>query len=161
LGPLLSQPPVLRYAMGSQQEVKELERAFNESSWLQNHHLEPPVGHPRCPAAAEVHGICGLSCYTALVKHYKNGAFGCRYEECRMFRVSSLEDAIRHLRYLHFDHRPFVCVPLSGYQWLVYVTLFHPPVNTMLSPKFATNCSYSNQRFHSPIDLANHQQHCP
>ena len=52
----------------------------------------------------------------------------CRFEDCRYFRVTSLEDAIRHVRYLHFDHRPFVCT-----LWSVQVTVFQPPIDTLPS----------------------------
>jgi ankyrin repeat protein len=99
----------LEVAKSCQSEIEEIEEAFNKSTWLQNHTLEPVVGNPLCPAAAEEHGITGMSCYTALVEKYGDDLFGCRYEACRMFRINSIEDAVRHLRYHHFDHRPFLC----------------------------------------------------
>jgi hypothetical protein len=108
--------PSLDCAMSSVQEIKALEEAFKESSWLRNDTLEPTVGKPECPRAAEKHGINGMSCYTALVIDHgdkdKRGQYGCRYqetEECRKFRVGSLEDAVRHVRSLHFGHKPFGC----------------------------------------------------
>ena len=110
---IISPPLTPKYAMSHQSEVKELEKAFNESSWLHNHAMEPVIGHPDCPAAAEKHGVRGMPCYTALVQDYGNGRFGCRYEECRRFWVNSLDDAVRHMRYQHFDHRPFVCISWS------------------------------------------------
>jgi hypothetical protein len=108
--------------MSSQQNVNELEKAFNKSTWLANETLEPVVGHPLCPAVAEEHGITGMSCYTALVESYDDDLFGCRYEACRMFRVTSIEDAVRHLRHDHFDHRPFGCST-----WSVWATCFRSP----------------------------------
>jgi len=116
--------------MSSEQDLKALQKAFNETAWLRNHDLEPIVGHPHCPPDAEAHGICGLSCFTAFVKQseIEIGKWECRFEECRYFRVTSLEDAIRYVRYLHFDHRPFVCT-----LWSVHVTGLQPPIDTLPS----------------------------
>ena len=112
--------------MSSEQDLQALQKAFNELPWIRNHSLEPVVGGPLCPAGAETHGIGGLSCFTALVQELEKGKWGCRFEACRAFRATSCEDAIRHVRYQHFDHRPFVCI-----QWLVHETVSQPPIDTL------------------------------
>ena len=114
--------------MSSEQDLEALQEAFNEEAWIQNHSLEPVVGHHLCPAGAEKHGTCGLSCFTAFVKEseLEEGKWACRFEACRGFLVTSREDAIRHVRYYHFDHRPFACS-----QWLVHVTVSQPPIDTL------------------------------
>jgi len=132
LAPLLicnpSQQQPHKHAMSSEQDLEVLQKAFNEEPWLRNHSLEPVVGHRLCPPGAEVHGIRGLSCYTAFVKEseIKEGKWECRFEACRGLLVTSREDAIRHMRYHHFDHRPFACT-----QWLVHVTVSQPPIDTL------------------------------
>jgi hypothetical protein len=65
----------LNVAKSCQSEIKEIEEAFNGSTWLRNDSMEPLIGDPLCPRAAEEHGIPGMSCYTALVKHDDNGLF--------------------------------------------------------------------------------------
>jgi len=146
--------------MSSKQNLKALEEAFNETDWLRNHSLEPVVGHCLCPPGAETHGIRGLSCFTAFVKksEIEIEKWECRFEECRHFRVTFLEDAIRHVRFLHFDHRPFVCIV-----WSVHLTVFQTPVDITPSLYLYLRLTrlYSTGGFHSPIDLANHQQDCP
>jgi len=121
-----------KHTMSSKQDLKALQKVFNNQAWIRNHSLEPVVGHPLCPAGAETHGICGLSCFTAFVKESategEEGKWECRFEACRGSRVTSLEDAIRHVRYLHFDHRPFVCT-----QWSVHVTVSQPHIDTLPS----------------------------
>jgi hypothetical protein len=98
-------------------ELIVLEQTFNLSGWHVNHALEPVVGHPACPKLAEKYGIRGKSCYTALVEDKHDGTHGCRYERCHAFLTYSLDDAIRHQRYHHFDHRPFMCIPPNGRPW--------------------------------------------
>jgi hypothetical protein len=108
--------------LSTEQQVNEIMTAFNTSSWLRNHAPEPLVGDPLSPADVEDLGIKGMSCYTALVKKYDDNEFGCRVNTCRAFRVNSIEDGMRHLRYQHFDHRPFSCST-----WSVWVTCFRSP----------------------------------
>jgi len=48
--------------MSSEQDLKALQKALNKEAWIRNHSLEPIVGNYLCPAGAETHGICGLSC---------------------------------------------------------------------------------------------------
>jgi len=98
-------------------ELVSLEQHFDSSSWLANHDLEPVVGAPACPRLAERYGIRGKSCFTVFVEDKQNGTYGCRYERCHPFLTYSLDDAVRHQRSHHFDHRPFVCIPASGRPW--------------------------------------------
>ena len=95
-------------------ELKEIEALFNKSTWLRDHLLEPVIGHPKCPQKAEKYGICGASCYTAFVEDNEDGTYGCRSERCHPFQFDSLEEAITHQRYHHFDHRPYECTTLLG-----------------------------------------------
>jgi hypothetical protein len=63
-----------------------------------------------CSEAVETHGITGTACYTAFVMYYESGQFGSCCEECRSFRVNSLEGAIRHLwRHFVFAVRRAIC----------------------------------------------------
>lgn len=98
-------------------QLLELERSVNLSGWHANHDHEPVVGDPTCPKFAEEYGIRGQSCYTAFVEDREDGTYACRYERCRGFLTSSLDDAVRHQRCHHFDHRPFMCIPVSGRPW--------------------------------------------
>ena len=95
-------------------EVKEIEELFNKSAWLCDNLLEPVIGHPTCPQKAAKYGICGASCYTVFVEDNEDGTYGCCYERCHPFQFSSLEGAITHQRYHHFDHRPYECTTLLG-----------------------------------------------
>lgn len=94
------------------QEVEKVEHIFNESDWLRGNTLEPVIGGPSCSQEVEEYGIGGASCYTALVKDNEDATYGCHYERCYPFRFPSLEEAIRHQRYHHFDHRPYECTTL-------------------------------------------------
>ena len=99
---------------------------ISASAWLDKNDLEPVVGHPDCPGLADEHGIPGTSCYTVFVKFNEGGTYGCRYESCSAFRAHSLDNAIRHQRYYHFYHRPFVCIPSNGKSWYVKAILCYP-----------------------------------
>ena len=99
------------------EELKQLEDNFNESVWLLNQHIEPLIGDRSCHYLAEKYGIHRASCYTVFVQDNEDDTYGCRHERCRGFQVHSLEDAITHQRYHHFDHRPFECIPPNGSQW--------------------------------------------
>jgi hypothetical protein len=99
------------------EELKKLEDNYNESGWLLNHNHEPLVGDRSCHYLAEKYGIPRTSCYTVFVQDNEDDTYGCRHERCRAFQTDSLEDAITHQRYHHFDHRPFQCIPPSGAQW--------------------------------------------
>lgn len=99
---------------------------FVSSPWFDKNHVEPVVGHPDCPGLADDYGIPGASCYTVFVEVNEDRIYGCRYESCSAFRARSLEDAIRHQRYYHFYHRPFVCIPSNGGLWYVPAILCYP-----------------------------------
>ena len=99
------------------QDLKLLEDAFNESDWLLDDLLEPLIGDPACPPLADKYGIPRRSCYTVFVRENEDDTYGCQFESCRAYKVASLEDAIRHQRYYHFDHRPFECISASGALW--------------------------------------------
>ena len=126
------------------EELKRLEKIFNRCSWLLNELLEPVIGDPDCPPEAEKYGIRGTSCYTAFVEDHGDTTYGCRHEICHLhpFRFTSLDGAVRHQRYHHFDHRPFMCVPLSGAQWCaIFFSLFkRVPCQFSLSAAYITDC---------------------
>jgi hypothetical protein len=99
------------------QDLKMLERECNLSQWLNQNEHEPCVGDPTCPKLAECRGIRGMSLYTAFVRNRSDGVYGCHFAPCLAFHTPCLEDAIRHQRQHHFDHKPFSCVPGSGKIW--------------------------------------------
>jgi len=92
------------------EELKQVEKNFNASDWPGNHLIEP--GH----RLAWMYGMHRSSIYTVFVQDNGDDTYGCRHDGCHT-QVDSLEDAITHQRYHHFDHRPFECIPLSGAQW--------------------------------------------
>ena len=100
--------------MSRMKDLNRLEDLFNKSAWLRDHLLEPVIGHPKCPQEAEQYGIGGASCYTVFVEDNEDGTYGCRHERCHPFQFDSLERAITHQRYHHFDHRPYECTTLLG-----------------------------------------------
>ena len=102
---------------GLPQDLKTLERECNCSQWLNQNEHEPCVGDPLCFELAEGQGIRGMSLYTAFVKERSDGAYGCHFAPCFAYHTSSLDDAIRHQREHHFNHKPFLCVPASGNMW--------------------------------------------
>jgi len=107
----------LKEDLKQREDLKQLEDIFNKSPWLLDHLLEPVIGDPSCHHLAEEYGICGASCYTVFVQDNEDETYGCRHERCHAFQVHSLEGAITHQRYYHFDHRPFECVIPNGGQW--------------------------------------------
>ena len=132
-------------------DLKILENTYNNSEWLQNHDHEPLVGDLDCPALAQEYGISRVSCYSVFLEEI-NATYLCRFERCRGFAPSSLEDALRHQRYNHFDHRPFLCAPDNGKQWQVYI-------NWQLLLSHA-KVLHSNRRFYAQGDLISHQKNC-
>ena len=99
------------------EDLAKLEEMFNESPWLLQHLLEPLIGDPNCPEMAETYGITRASCYTVFVELNEDETYGCRFERCHAYEERSLEEAIRHQRYHHFDHRPFECISVGGARW--------------------------------------------
>ena len=98
-------------------DLKALEQSINMAIWLAENEHEPRVGDVDCPLLAEKYGINRKSCYTAFVEDKQDGRYGCRFETCYTFHVYSLDDAVRHQRDHHFNHRPFMCVPANGRLW--------------------------------------------
>ena len=99
-------------------DLKKLEDMFNKFPWLLEQLLEPLVGDPSCPELAETYGITRMSCYTVFVEHNEeDDTYGCRFERCHAYKEPSLEEAIRHQRSQHFNHRPFECVSVGGARW--------------------------------------------
>ena len=100
-----------------EEDLTQLEKSIISSPWHAANALEPICGSPNCPYHADRYGIRGLSCYTAFVDTKPDGTFGCWYERCSRYSVRRLEDAVKHQRTNHFNHRPFVCVPANGTAW--------------------------------------------
>jgi hypothetical protein len=99
------------------QELKMLEQECNSSQWLNQNEREPCVGDPLCSKLAESRGVRGMSLYTAFVKKKNDGTYGCQFAPCSAYHAYGLDEAIRHQREHHFNHKPFVCVPASGNLW--------------------------------------------
>jgi hypothetical protein len=85
-------------------------RAFNNSNWHKKNLQEPRIGDPDCPELAAQYGARGISCYVVFVSEKGQGLYGCIREHCAPYTTRSLEDALCHQRFYHFDHRPFECV---------------------------------------------------
>lgn len=98
-------------------DLKVLENAYNSSEWLENHEHEPLIGDPNCPSLAQEYGIARASCFSVFLDKTREETYLCRFERCQGFPACSFEDALRHQRYSHFNHRPFLCGPASGTQW--------------------------------------------
>ena len=102
--------------------LQGLENIINASAWLRDNEPEPSIGEGNCPAEADPYGTRELSVYTAFITNQDGDAYGCKYERCRAYSARSMEEVVRHLRHHHFDHSPYVCVPVSGNTW--YVSVF-------------------------------------
>ena len=100
-------------------DLQELEKLIEKSDWLANNEHEPNVGDAEGPKLAEKYGTRGQSLFTAFVKKKDDGGYGCKFEPCLAYSTNNLEEAIRHMRYHHFNHFPFSCVPLNGHIWYV------------------------------------------
>jgi hypothetical protein len=104
-------------------DLKLLEDIFKKASWLQHNRHEPLIGGPDCPALAEAYGERGRSCFIVFVHQKSDRTYGCRHEACFQengeggYSTRSLENVIRHQRYHHFYHQPFICVPSNGTRW--------------------------------------------
>lgn len=132
-------------------DLKILEGTYNGSEWLKNHDHEPLIGDPDCPDLAQEYGMTRVSCYSVFLERINDATYRCRFERCRGFAPCSLEDALRHQRYNHFDHRPFLCAPVNGGQWYVV------SIGTL---SFRAQLVDSNHRFYARGDLINHQKRC-
>ena len=102
--------------------LQMLEEVIKASAWLRNNELEPCIGDPNCPAEADLHGIRGLSVYTAFVKRRNGDAYGCKYPQCGAYSVRCMEEAVRHQRIHHFDHSPYLCLASTWNAW--YISAF-------------------------------------
>lgn len=67
------------------EELKELEKHFNESVWLHNNHIESLIGDLSCHHLAKKYGIWRVSCPTVFVQDNEDNTYGCRYERCYAF----------------------------------------------------------------------------
>jgi hypothetical protein len=131
-----SQAPATIHHPGiRKQDLIQLEQEIISSPWYAANALEPTCGTPGCPYAADRYGICGMSCYTPFVDTKPNGTFGCWREECSAYSTQKREDAVKHQRANHFNHRPFLCTPTNGTVWSV-----------ALSTVSSLRSSYSNLR---------------
>ena len=103
--------------LGTQKEndLIKLEQEITSSPWYAANAVEPPCGSPDCPHTADCYGIRGVSCYTAFVIAQPAGTFGCW--RCHAYSARKLEDAVKHQRSNHFNHKPFLCVPANGSIW--------------------------------------------
>ena len=100
-------------------DLQRIVRTINASAWLRDNDPEVRIGHPDCPVEAEQYGARGQSVYTAFVDFQNDYTYGCKDEACRTYSTRSLEEAVRHQRYHHFNHLPYACVPASGAMWYV------------------------------------------
>ncbi|SRR5258706_4324701 len=100
-----------------EEDLTQLEQSIISSPWHAANTLEPTCGSPDCPYHADRYGIRGMSCYTAFVDTKPDDTFGCWYEECSRYSVRRLEDAVKHQRANHFNHKPFLCIPANGTAW--------------------------------------------
>jgi hypothetical protein len=99
--------------MSMEQRMQEALKVFeiwaNTSGWCKHHKMEPRIGDLDCPVEAEQYGMARQSFLTVFICALEARKFGCRFEECRGFSSRNLEGALKHLRQLHFDHKPFHC----------------------------------------------------
>jgi hypothetical protein len=124
-----------RYSVGytakMSNDLEELEMLINVSDWLEANELEPCIGDPSCPEIAEEHGTRGKSLYTAFIDSKDDGSYGCKFERCFAYSTRSLDEAIRHMRYHHFNHSPYACVPPVGIEWYVSYCPLPPPLSCL------------------------------
>ena len=104
---------------GTQKEddLALLEQNILSSPWYAANALEPTCGSPECPYVADCHGVRGMSCYTAFVITRSDGTFGCWREECSAYSTRQIENAVKHQRTNHFNHKPFLCVSANITPW--------------------------------------------
>ena len=100
-----------------EENLIQLEQDIISSAWYAANDLEPACGDLDCPYHADAYGIRGMSCYTAFVDTKPDGTFGCWREQCSSYSRRKLDDAVKHQRTNHFNHKPFVCTPTNGTTW--------------------------------------------
>jgi len=108
-----------RSGIQGESDLIQLEQKIISSHWYASNTLEPTCGSADCPEAADYYGIRGMSCYTAFVVPNLDGTFGCWWEGCSAYAAQRLDDAVKHQRSNHFNHKPFLCVPTNSTAWLV------------------------------------------
>jgi len=119
--PPSTQTPAHDHRSGTQKRTQkekdliQLEQEIISSPWYAANDLEPPCGSPSCPYSADCYGVRGMSCYTAFVIAQPVGTFGCWH--CPAYSTRKLEDAVKHQRSNHFNHKPFLCTPTNGTVW--------------------------------------------
>lgn len=114
-----TQTPESDRRSGTQKEehLIQLERCIISSPWYAANALEPICGSPDCPYLADCYGVRGMSCYTAFVVAKPGGTFGCWREGCSAYSARQIAIAVKHQRTNHFNHKPFLCVPVNGIAW--------------------------------------------
>ena len=110
-------------------ELQSIEMAINASAWLAYNAPEPLIGGFDCPHLAERWGLRGISVYAVFVEARPDNTYGCRQNRCRSYIARSLERAIQHQRYYHFNHSPFVCIPSNGTLWFVSSSMLSSSVH--------------------------------
>jgi hypothetical protein len=156
--PTLPPPPPTQAPAGNrrpgtqkEEDLIQLEEKIITLPWYAANTIEPTCGSPDCPYPADLYGVCGMSCYTAFVVAKPNDTFGCWREECAAYSTPKLDDAVKHQRANHFNHKPFLCAPANGTS---LVSLGWPCLARVLT------LSGSNKRFFSLTDLKNHRRRC-
>ena len=137
---------------------QSIERDIDDSAWLAANTREPLIGNSDCPSLADDLGPRGMPLYYVFVEERPDHTFGCCRDACNAFNTPSLEAAIRHQRYHHFNHSPFVCLPANGTPWFVsnftLLSSFHHPASSRKLIQLLFN---SGRRFYGELDLMNHQ----
>ena len=116
-----TQTPANDHRAGTQQLTQKekdltlLEQEIISSPWYAANAHEPPCGSPDCPYLADRYGVRGMSCYMAFVIAQPGRTFGCW--QCPAYSTRKPEDAIKHQRSNHFNHKPFLCAPANGTVW--------------------------------------------
>jgi len=89
--------------------IQNLEKLIEAEDWFKHNRHEPNAGDPESLDLADQYGTRGKSLFTAFVEEKDGGLYGCVYKPCSAFSAHNLEEAIRHIRYHHFNHFPFSC----------------------------------------------------
>ena len=93
---------------------------YNTSEWLANNEHELRIGQPDCLALANKSGTRGRSCYIVFVSEEGVGDMDVALTDVMassLVLTRPLDHAVQHQRCHHFDHRPFVCIPVGGQPW--------------------------------------------
>ena len=144
-------------SLGSTVDRQSIKRDIDTSVWLEANTMEPRIGDSECPSLADNLGPRGMPVYYVFVETKPDQTFGCCRDVCHAYSTLSLEDAIRHQRYHHFKHSPFICFPPDGTPWFVskftLPSSFHHPASSRKLIQILFN---SGRRFFGELDLMNH-----